>query len=280
MSGSFSAALAALKAGEVVRRDSWRDVCVTLEGRKCIPTASLPTESPLRVALTEAKMLALNDWGCLIKLDMTAASVTRGWLPTAEDLLAEDWGIYLEADIKALKMEWELTDAISGPGDVSQESLIRIITEQLGALGVTFTGVFNPSAESSTLELLLDEPYQVTIGVRDGGYYYRDSKTGDEREGTGRLRAELRNTLDPAKDDKRKFHHTIFSIEVLSDLPIPGDMSMEDVLSEINNDNYAGVVKEEASHEISAELVPRSLQRLGLDPEFFAHTEDPQDEES
>jgi hypothetical protein len=287
MSGSFSAALAALKDGELARRDSWRDEFIQMEAPRCATTSELPADDAARVALTHAKLLALDDPGSFRKFDLSRQVVIAGWLPTAEDLLAEDWGVYSLTDIGELWREWELGDALAGPGESTQRSLVKIISRQLKELGIGFKGAFTTG--NPKLELILDLPYDgVVISVSDGGYHFNKlSGHGTGRLGTGRLRRDLdavmrglRRDLDAVmrelgltKESTRKFHRTLYSVEVLSEAPIPDEMDLGDVIREMGAGDYVGAVREESSIEVNAALTVRALYRLGSEPGFFQLTD-------
>jgi hypothetical protein len=75
------------------------------------------------------------------------------------------------------------------------------------------------------------------------------------------------------------FYRTVFRIEVLSEGPLPEDISLEDVAYEIMDGDYSGNIKRVSEDEVDGPTMARLLREQGSDPEFFRLTDDGQEVE-
>lgn len=87
----------------------------------------------------------------------------------------------------------------------------------------------------------------------------------------------------PPEMSTRKFHRTWFTVEVLSEEPIP-QMELKDVLYRMDNDDFVGIWNREGEMELNATQTARFLYQYGSEPEFFRLTSvggelDPTEEE-
>jgi hypothetical protein len=67
---------------------------------------------------------------------------------------------------------------------------------------------------------------------------------------------------------ERKFHRTVYQIEVLSEEPMP-DISLNDLAYEIIDGHCSGVFSEVSSDVVNATQIVALLKNQGSDPEFF-----------
>ena len=81
---------------------------------------------------------------------------------------------------------------------------------------------------------------------------------------------------------QRKFHRTVFQVEVLSADPLDGDMTLEDIDNAITTGDCSGVFNMTVNEIVDGLTMAMLLQAQGSDPEFFALDEesDDLDEES
>lgn len=69
---------------------------------------------------------------------------------------------------------------------------------------------------------------------------------------------------------KGKVYRTVYTVEVLSDSPIEGDLSLTDIKYKITDGGCSGVVKElHKSHRLTGKDAVKVIQDQGTDPEFF-----------
>lgn len=274
--GTFSTALAALKEGQFVRRAAWRNEFVALLGENYIPISAI-ADDRLRTVLDAAPSSHVRDVGNLRKFDLKGATVINGWLPTIEDLMADDWVRYDAAEIAALKMEWELQDAIAGPGVVSRESLVAFIVGQLAQLGIDHFGEYVPSSDTLGLKLM-DDPYKdITIQVNDGGYELLVLGCV-YAQGTGRLRVELLDAIGrDLEGSKRDFRRSVFTFEVLSEGPIPEGYSPNDILAEAGEGEFVGAWRSVGEERLDAKATVSALYRMGSEPAFFQLNDEGED---
>lgn len=79
------------------------------------------------------------------------------------------------------------------------------------------------------------------------------------------------STKLPPRMSERKFHRTLFTVEVLSEEPIP-EMELKDVLHRMDADDFVGIWSREGEMELNAHQVARFLYQYGSEPEFFQLT--------
>lgn len=273
--GTFSAALAALKEGQFVRRGAWRDEFVAMMGTHGV-SSDLIADERLKSTLAGAGVSVLLDHGNLRRFDIAAETVVNGWLPTAADLMADDWVRYEAAEIAALRLEWELRDAIAGPGVISRDSLAAFIAWQLDQLGIGHAGEYVPSSDTLRLKLM-DSPYKdVTIQIKAGGYELH-VLGAVYTQGAGRLRLELRDAIGWEEGSKREFHRTLFTFEVLSEGPIPEAWRPASIIHEAEEGEFVGVWETVADCKLGARATVSALYRMGSEPAFFELTDDGED---
>lgn len=69
---------------------------------------------------------------------------------------------------------------------------------------------------------------------------------------------------------KKKIYRTVIQIEVLSEDPIPGDMTLDQVEEECNTGSFSGVhdfIK--INEEIEGEEAAKAVRAQGSSPDFF-----------
>ena len=81
---------------------------------------------------------------------------------------------------------------------------------------------------------------------------------------------EISTKLPPRMSD-RKFHRTLFTVEVLSEEPIP-EMDLKDVLHRMDVDDFVGIWNREAEMELNANQATLYLYHYGSEPGFFQLT--------
>ena len=79
------------------------------------------------------------------------------------------------------------------------------------------------------------------------------------------------STKLPPRMSERKFHRTLFTVEVLSEEPIP-EMELKDVLHRMDVDDFVGIWNREAAMELNANQVALYLYQYGSEPGFFQLT--------
>lgn len=67
----------------------------------------------------------------------------------------------------------------------------------------------------------------------------------------------------------RKFYRNVFSVEVLSEEPLPDSMSLDAIHYEITNGDYSGRLLETVVEEVNSKRMAELLLAQGSDPEFF-----------
>jgi hypothetical protein len=72
---------------------------------------------------------------------------------------------------------------------------------------------------------------------------------------------------------ERKFHKTVFQIEVLSEDPVPESMGIDAVLREAIDGSYSMRVASVLAEELDAHQAAQALRVQGSDPGFFALTD-------
>lgn len=75
---------------------------------------------------------------------------------------------------------------------------------------------------------------------------------------------------------KRKFYRTVFTVEVLSEEPLP-DMSLDEIAYEITEGGSSGDLTRSKSETVDAKKMAKLLMKQGSDPEFFQIDEDGND---
>jgi len=68
---------------------------------------------------------------------------------------------------------------------------------------------------------------------------------------------------------ERKFYKTTFVVEILSETPGVGEMSLTDVLTEAENGSFSGDVKSSEEVEVDGPTMAKLLSDQRSDPEFF-----------
>lgn len=75
----------------------------------------------------------------------------------------------------------------------------------------------------------------------------------------------------------RKFYRTLFTVEVLSEEPVPDDMDLEGILEECTSGSYSGDVKRGKCFILNGQMAAQGLLRQRSDPGFFQLTEKGED---
>lgn len=75
----------------------------------------------------------------------------------------------------------------------------------------------------------------------------------------------------------RKFYRTIYTVEVLSDAPIPEGLDLTDVLEEAHIGSYCADVKGQDSFTVDGKEMARLLTDQRSDPQFFDLNEEGDD---
>lgn len=76
---------------------------------------------------------------------------------------------------------------------------------------------------------------------------------------------------------ERKFYRTVYTIEVLSEEPIPACMDIEMVIEEAVNGDYSMKCDRGEQEEVDGKRMVKLLQAQGSDPEFFRITAEGED---
>jgi hypothetical protein len=69
--------------------------------------------------------------------------------------------------------------------------------------------------------------------------------------------------------DSRKYFKTVYTYEVLSEEPIPGDLGFARVVEETSEGDYSGRMLSEEETVIDGPTMAKLLMEQGSDPEFF-----------
>lgn len=77
----------------------------------------------------------------------------------------------------------------------------------------------------------------------------------------------------------RKFHKRIYTVEILSEKPIPDSMDLMDVVNEADHGDYSGDVLKEIDTVINGRQAAAALMKQGSSPEFFGLTKDGDDDD-
>lgn len=75
----------------------------------------------------------------------------------------------------------------------------------------------------------------------------------------------------------RTFYRTIVTVEVLSEEPLPPQISLDDIAMEIDDGDWSGKVEFGPSEPIDGPTAARLLRAQGSDPEFFQLNEQGED---
>ena len=75
----------------------------------------------------------------------------------------------------------------------------------------------------------------------------------------------------------RKFYRTLYTVEVLSEEPLPEGITLEDINYEIVEGGCSGVVTTSVEEVLDGAAMAKALKRQFSDPEFFRLTEDGED---
>jgi hypothetical protein len=67
----------------------------------------------------------------------------------------------------------------------------------------------------------------------------------------------------------KKYYKTVFTVEVLSEDPVPFDLALEDLAHEIVFGDYSGKVTRAPAEELASEQMTEALESQGSDPGFF-----------
>lgn len=68
---------------------------------------------------------------------------------------------------------------------------------------------------------------------------------------------------------KKNFHRYVYTIEVLTEGPIPDHMSMVDILNEADYGSYSSLILDTKSKKVNGKTMAKALMNQGSDPEFF-----------
>lgn len=68
---------------------------------------------------------------------------------------------------------------------------------------------------------------------------------------------------------ERKFHRTVFYVEVLSEVPLSDDLTLEDIHHEITTGDCSGVFNMTVNESVDGPAMAKLLQAQGSDPGFF-----------
>ena len=288
--GSFSAALTALKEGQFVRRVKWKDEFLILSEPASVAVADLQSEK-LRHIVEDFPYAGLFDYGCIVKVTMVEGSTEYGWTPSPQDLLAEDWIIYDMEDVEMSKLEWELERAIRCHAEVTFDSLARMIVSQLEVMNIPIDEKdsldFKQGADDREHLIILAGPdYRgITITTEDGGYTINVTSQ-DSMVGRGKLWVELQQlmqVLGKPTMSPRTFHRTLFSIEVLSEDPIPDNAgrsaSLLRALTLDDLDLVVGTSRKVNETEVNAKQAVQVLESLGSEAGYFQLTPEGKDAE-
>jgi hypothetical protein len=72
---------------------------------------------------------------------------------------------------------------------------------------------------------------------------------------------------------QRKFYRSVVTVEILSETPIPNDISLDDIYYEITEGDWSGVCDlETLNEEIDGPTMAKLLLAQGSDPGFFQLT--------
>jgi len=74
--------------------------------------------------------------------------------------------------------------------------------------------------------------------------------------------------------NKKKYHRYVYKVEVLSEKPLPYDLSFSDIDYEITEGDCSGEMLEPEHEEVDGKKMAKLLIDQGSDPGFFRLTED------
>jgi hypothetical protein len=84
-----------------------------------------------------------------------------------------------------------------------------------------------------------------------------------------------------AKPSKRKFYRSVISVEVLSEDPLPPDLSLAEIHEGITTGDWSGQVDNDSrlNEEIDGPTAAKALMAQASDPGFFRRTEEGEDDD-
>lgn len=265
---SFSDALKCLQRGQFVRHSDWRNEFVAYFGAHTIPLDRVASQE-LSNVLTQAGVTDIADTGNFRKFNADLGEVENGWLPDAYELMSHEWSVYDVADLPRMRRVWELSDALRNRTPSTLECLTRIISRQLDEISVPYEG--SHLVGSGHIQLSLKDRPGIVVSVEDRGYVWK-VEDAERQEvslyGAGDVENELRS-LWSHLGGGRPAHRTVYTVEILSEEPIPPDMDLSTVLLEAETGAYVGHVDVDTTEVLSPLSAVDELYRLGSQPGFF-----------
>jgi hypothetical protein len=67
----------------------------------------------------------------------------------------------------------------------------------------------------------------------------------------------------------RKFYRTVYTLEVLSEEPVPDITSLDDLHYQTQFGEYSGITHRESSEEVNGKTMADLLMKQGSEPGFF-----------
>lgn len=77
----------------------------------------------------------------------------------------------------------------------------------------------------------------------------------------------------------RKFYRSVFTVEVLSEAPLPSDLRLSEVAFQICDGDWSGHTDEDLNQEVDGPQMAKLLEAQGSEPGFFQLDENGNDVE-